>query len=219
MVFIPSFRDALDFSCSTFRVGVVIAVVSLLLCMPRAVAFSGVGLKDSVSVSPISHKSGISAAAHSFSSGKHRDERESSKFEHRSLSSSSRSSHRSLVSDLTASGLRFVFSQADVIASSALAYRHTTEFYRNLTVVLTAERRLSPPPQKLVIAYGALKLTAAYAHGHGFTEDILAKVLLNFAEYMLDMMAMILIGAFQVAVLVMGDIRVLLAMDILGIGD
>ncbi|KAI4277675.1 MAG: hypothetical protein L6R38_005388 [Xanthoria sp. 2 TBL-2021] len=184
--------------------------------MPRVVAFGGVGLKDSVSVSPISHKSGM-LAAHSFSSWRHRDERESSNFEHRSLSSSSsssRSSRRSL-----ASGLRFIFSQADVIASSVLAYRYTTEFYRNLTVVLTAERRSSPPPQKLVIAYGALKLTAAYAHGYGFTEDILAKVLLNFAEYMLDMVAMILIGAFQVAVMVMGDVRVLLAMDILGIGD
>lgn len=200
-----------------FGLGVIIAVVGLTMNMAGAAALSGVGRKYTVPVAPVSHMSGRSIAAQPFFFRGHRDGRESSNLEHRSPSSP-RSSRSSLASGLAASGLRFIFSQADVIASSALAYRYSTEFYHNLTVVLNAERRSGPPPQKLVIAYGALKLTAAYAHGHGFTEDILATVLLNFAEYMLDMVAMVLIGAFRVAVLVMGDIRVLLGMDIEQIG-
>ncbi|KAI4229072.1 MAG: hypothetical protein L6R36_001134 [Xanthoria steineri] len=201
-----------------FGLGVIIAVSGSTMNMPRAAALSGVGRNYPVLVAPVSHMSARSIAAQPFFFKGHRDGRESPNLEHR-LRSSPRSSRSSLASGLAASSLRFIFSQADVIASSALAYRYSTEFYHNLTVVLKAERRSGPPPQKLVIAYGALKLTAAYAHGHGFTEDILAKVLLSFAEYMLDMLAMVLIGAFRVAVLVMGDIRVLLGMDIEQIGD
>ncbi|KAL8648001.1 MAG: hypothetical protein Q9226_006192 [Calogaya cf. arnoldii] len=196
-----------------------VAVVGLLSTMPQARTLSGTGRKDPLSIVPIPQISGISLAAQSFSPGRHHDVRDSFDLEHRSSLALPRSTQRSLASDLTASGLRFIFSQFDVIASSALAHHYTTQFYRNLTTVLTAERRTDPPPQTLVIAYGALKLTAAYVHDHGFTEDILAKVLLMFAEYMLDMIAMILIGAFQVAVLVMGDIRAQIGMDIQGIGD
>lgn len=86
-----------------------------------------------------------------------------------------------------------------------------------MTIVLTAERRSNPPSQKLVVAYGAMKLTAAYVHRQGFTEETLAMVLLHFADYMLDTLAMILIGSFRVAVWIMEDIRVMIAMDIEGI--
>ena len=126
------------------------------------------------------------------------------------------SPRRSLASDLTTLGIRFIFSQVDIIASSALAYRYTTEFYRNLTAIVIAERRSSPPSQKLVILYGALKLTAAYAHGQGFNEELLAKVIATFAEYMLDMLALVLIGTFRLAVRVKGDIRVWMGVDIAG---
>ncbi|KAL8853836.1 MAG: hypothetical protein Q9221_001307 [Calogaya cf. arnoldii] len=187
--------------------------------MPQARTFSGSGRKAPFSVAHVSQIPRISLAAQSFPSARQYDVRDSFDLEHRSSLSSPKSTQRSLASDLTASGLRFIFSQFDLIASSALAHHYTTQLYRNLTTVLIAEPRLEPPPQKLVIAYGALKLTAAYVHGHGFTEDILAKLLLKFAEYMLDMMAMILIGAFQVVVLVMGDIRAQIGMDIQGMGD
>lgn len=133
-----------------------------------------------------------------------------------SLTSSSRSSKRSLATDLTASGFRFIFSQIDVIASSALAYRYTTEFYRNLTTVVVAERRSSPAPQKLVIAYGALKLTAVYTYGQGLTEELLAHIIVRFAEHMLDTLAVIVIGAFRLAIFMEGDVRVLLGMEIGG---
>ncbi|KAL8911198.1 MAG: hypothetical protein Q9171_003604 [Xanthocarpia ochracea] len=116
-----------------------------------------------------------SLSAQPFPTWKRRsDEQASFRPEYLSLSLPG-SSRRSLASDLTTLGVRFIFSQVDIIASSALAYRYTIEFYRNLTAIVIAERRSGPAPQKLVILYGALKLTAAYAHGQGFTEEVLAK--------------------------------------------
>ncbi|KAL8924853.1 MAG: hypothetical protein Q9172_002472 [Xanthocarpia lactea] len=138
-----------------------------------------------------------SLSAQPFSPWRRRsDEQESFRPRYLSLSLPG-SSRRSLESDLITLGVRFIFSQVDIIASSALAHRYTTEFYRNLTAIVIAERRSSPAPQKLVILYGALKLTAAYAHGQGFTEELLAKIIVTFAEYMLDMLALVLIGAFR----------------------
>ena len=207
---------------------VIVAVVAFLsLRIPQGLAFTHVARSSTLLVAPASHSSGASLApgaregsAVDCEAGHSRHRIAPNVPNHDCLSGlPSRHSQRSLAVDLTASGLRFIFSHFDIIASSALAYRYTTEFYRNMTTVLTAERRSNLPSQKLVVACGAMKLTAAYVHRQGFTEETLALVLLHFAEYMLDTLAMILIGTFRVAVWVMEDIRVMIAMDMEGMGN
>ncbi|KAL9000435.1 MAG: hypothetical protein Q9169_000952 [Polycauliona sp. 2 TL-2023] len=191
-------------------------IFGLLLAVPRILASTGIARRGFISITPGTQSSEASLAAQPLSPGRP-DAQDRPKHDHLSRPPS-RLSQRSLAVDLTTAGLRFIFSQFDIIAPSALAYRYTTEFYRNLTTVLKVERRPSSPPQKLVVAYGALKLMAAYAHGRGLTEEILAKVLLSFAEYMLAMLEMFLIGAFQVAVWIVEDIQIIIGMDVDGIG-
>ena len=193
-------------------------IVCLLSGVPQVVTSTEIVRGNSISAAPISQSSELSLVARSLSPGRYRDAGDFLEHGYGSRLPSTLSP-RSLAEDLMVSGLRFIFSQFDVIASSALAYRYTTEFYRNLTAILTVERRRSPPPQKLVVAYGALKLTAAYVHGRGLSEEVLARILLSFAEYVLDMSAMILFGAFRAVVWLVGDIRVIIGMDIAGIGD
>ncbi|KAI4276031.1 MAG: hypothetical protein LQ337_002772 [Flavoplaca oasis] len=210
----------------TIQLSCIFAVVAFLsLRIPRGLAFTHVARSSTLLVAPASHSSESSLAPGTREGSavdceaEHSRHRNAPDFpKHDCLPGPpSRLSQRSLAVDLTASGLRFIFSHFDIIASSAFAYRYTTEFYRNMTIVLTAERRSNPPSQKLVVAYGAMKLTAAYVHRQGFTEETLAMVLLHFADYMLDTLAMILIGSFRVAVWIMEDIRVMIAMDIEGI--
>ncbi|KAL8728807.1 MAG: hypothetical protein Q9166_005185 [cf. Caloplaca sp. 2 TL-2023] len=95
--------------------------------------------------------------------------------------------------------LRFIFSQIDVIVSSTLAYRYTTEIYRNLAAVLIIQRRSTPATQKLAVTYGLLILTTSISHGYGFTEEVLARVLVRFAERIIYFLAFLVIGAFQLA--------------------
>lgn len=202
-------------------------VAFLSSSIPQGLAFTHIARNNTISVAPTSHNTESSLAAQARVGSAIDCEAESSMHrnapafsEHDYLPGPpSRLLQRSLAVDWTASGLRFIFSQFDIIASSALAYRYTTEFYRNMTIVLTAERRSNAPSQKLVVAYGAMKLTAAYVHRQGITEETLAMVLLQFAEYMLDTLATILIGAFRAVVWVMEDIRVIIGMDIVDIGN
>lgn len=53
-------------------------------------------------------------------------------------------------------------------------------------------------------------------HGQGLTEDTLARILLGFAEYMLDLLALVVFGAFQLAVWMKGVVRVWIRMEIQG---
>ncbi|KAL8712040.1 MAG: hypothetical protein Q9220_003736 [cf. Caloplaca sp. 1 TL-2023] len=128
-------------------------------------------------------------------------------------SSSAVFAKRSLVDDFSSSALHFIFLQADVIVSSALAYYQTTDFYRNMTALLGTGFHLKPTAQTIVLTYGALKLTASYAQRQALADTLLLKVLARFAEYMLDTLALVVVGAYRVGVQVKQDIFVWIGMD------
>ncbi|KAL8949077.1 MAG: hypothetical protein Q9222_004784 [Ikaeria aurantiellina] len=133
--------------------------------------------------------------------------------------SSSVSTKRSLANDLSALALRFIFLQADVIVSSALAYYQTTDFYRNMTALLNQGSYMSPTVQTLVVTYGALKLTASYAQRQALGRTLLGQILARFAEYMLDTFILVVVAAYRVCVQVKQDIEVWIGMEVDSIGS
>ncbi|KAL9594290.1 MAG: hypothetical protein Q9179_005461 [Wetmoreana sp. 5 TL-2023] len=128
-----------------------------------------------------------------------RHDHNSSALEHFSTSSLDLAK-RSLVTNLAALGLRFVFSQADIIVSSALAHYRTTEFYNNLTARIGTDFEISPGIQNFGFTYGVMKLAASFLHTRGVTTDVLAQVLVAFANVMLKLCILLVVVAYNVAV-------------------
>lgn len=124
-----------------------------------------------------------------------------------SSSSSPPLTKRNLASDLTVMGFRLIWTHADVIVSSSLAYYRTTEYYRNMTVLAGGEFGFGPTVQNYVITYGVLRLTfdvvadaagaiaaeLAWEFPNGFGQFVQ-----EFAQVMLLLTAGVVIGTYKV---------------------
>ncbi|KAL8732448.1 MAG: hypothetical protein Q9181_003944 [Wetmoreana brouardii] len=115
------------------------------------------------------------------------------------FSSSLHLARGSLITNLTAPDLRFVFSQEDIIVSSALAHYRITEFYNNLTARIGTDFEFSPGIRNFGFTYGAMKLTASLLHAKGVKTDVLAQVLVVFANVMLKLCLLMIIVAYKTA--------------------
>lgn len=114
---------------------------------------------------------------------------------------------RSLAGDLTVMGFRLIWDQADVIVSSTLAYYHTTEYYKSITMLLSTEFEFGPTVQNYMITYGVFRLTfqivaniaaeiaseIAQAFPNGFGQFIQ-----GFAKEMLTITTTVVIGTYRI---------------------
>ncbi|KAM0797568.1 hypothetical protein BDR22DRAFT_862746 [Usnea florida] len=122
---------------------------------------------------------------------------------------------RGLVRDLAVLGFKLIWEHADVVVSSTLAYYRTTEFYKNLTIILGPEFELGPD-RSFVVAYGVFRLifepaadavTTIYGEifrdirdGYGPFMAGIGPFMAGFAEVMLGLMESVIFVTFRVLV-------------------
>ena len=114
---------------------------------------------------------------------------------------------RSLAGDLTIMGFRLIWDQADVIVSSTLAYYRTTEYYKNITMLMGTEFSFGPIVQNHIITYGVFRLTFAPMAGvvAAIASDLAAvfpngfgQFLQEFAEVMLAITTVVVIATYRI---------------------
>lgn len=111
---------------------------------------------------------------------------------------------RSLAGDLTVMGFRLIWDQADVIVSSTLAYYRTTEYYKNITMLMGTEFSFGPTVQNHIITYGVFRLTFSVMAGvvAQIASDIFpngfGQFLQEFAQVMLAITTVVVIATYRI---------------------
>ena len=111
---------------------------------------------------------------------------------------------RTLAGDLTVMGFQLIWDNADVVFASSVAYSHTTEFYKNTSILAGGELRLARAELTHVIEYGFFRLTftpvvarmaeelaQTFPHGVG-------QFIGSFADLMLLLTAVVIFATFRI---------------------